>query len=92
MHITGSYSAEGYYTEFLDWSKMTPMDITLTGNDIEDAVNLAKDVAAKGDIVLLSPACASFDAFRDFEDRGDTFCRIVQAFVDNRLPKENQPK
>ena len=30
-HITGSYSAEGYYTEFLDWSKMTPMDITLTG-------------------------------------------------------------
>ena len=31
MHITGSYSVEGYYTEFLDWSKMTPMDITLTG-------------------------------------------------------------
>ena len=31
MHITGSYSTEGYYTEFLDWSKMTPMDITLTG-------------------------------------------------------------
>ena len=30
-HITGSYSAEGYYTEFLDWSKATPMDITLTG-------------------------------------------------------------
>ena len=31
MHITGSYSAEGYYTEFLDWSKTTPMDITVTG-------------------------------------------------------------
>ena len=31
MHITGSYSAEGYYTEFLDWSKAAPMDITLTG-------------------------------------------------------------
>ena len=30
-HITGSYSAEGYYTEFLDWSKITPMDITVTG-------------------------------------------------------------
>lgn len=30
-HITGSYSAEGYYTEFLDWSKATPMDITVTG-------------------------------------------------------------
>ena len=67
--------------------------LPLYGHSVfEDAVNLAKDVAAKGDIVLLSPACASFDAFRDFEDRGDTFCRIVQAFVDNRLPKENQPK
>lgn len=31
MHITGSYSAEGYYTEYLDWSKAAPMDITLTG-------------------------------------------------------------
>ncbi|MDO4406732.1 MAG: hypothetical protein Q4C07_06070 [Eubacteriales bacterium] len=30
-HITGSYSAEGYYTEYLDWSKTTPMDITVTG-------------------------------------------------------------
>ena len=30
-HITGSYSAEGYYTEYLDWSKITPMDITVTG-------------------------------------------------------------
>lgn len=30
-HITGSYSAEGYYTEYLDWSKTTPMDVTLTG-------------------------------------------------------------
>ena len=31
MHITGSYSAEGYYTEYLDWDKAVPMDITLTG-------------------------------------------------------------
>lgn len=30
-HITGSYSAEGYYTEYLDWDKATPMDITVTG-------------------------------------------------------------
>ena len=30
-HITGSYSAEGYYTEYLDWDKTTPMDITVTG-------------------------------------------------------------
>lgn len=30
-HITGSYSAEGYYTEYLDWDNTTPMDITVTG-------------------------------------------------------------
>lgn len=44
------------------------------------AVALARDVATVGDTVLLSPACASFDAFKNFEERGNTFKAIVESF------------
>jgi UDP-N-acetylmuramoylalanine--D-glutamate ligase len=45
--------------------------------DLEDAVLRAATVASDGEVVLLSPACASFDAFRDFEERGERFREIV---------------
>lgn len=45
--------------------------------DFRDAVLAARDAADKGDIVLLSPACTSFDRFRDFEERGNYFKEIV---------------
>jgi UDP-N-acetylmuramoylalanine--D-glutamate ligase len=45
--------------------------------DLEDAVRRAAAAARPGEIVLLSPACASFDAFRDFEERGERFREIV---------------
>ncbi|MBN2655018.1 MAG: UDP-N-acetylmuramoyl-L-alanine--D-glutamate ligase [Nitrospirae bacterium] len=45
---------------------------------LEDALSIAKREAASGDVVLLSPACASFDMFRDFEDRGQQFKDIVR--------------
>ena len=44
-----------------------------------EAIRQAMDVARPGDVVLLSPACASFDQFRDYEARGDAFRQIVQA-------------
>ncbi len=47
-------------------------------NDMQGAVNQAAGLASDGDIVLLSPACASFDMFRSFEDRGDEFTRCVE--------------
>jgi UDP-N-acetylmuramoylalanine--D-glutamate ligase len=46
--------------------------------DLEDAVRRAAAAAAPGEIVLLSPACASFDAFENFERRGDRFREIVR--------------
>ncbi|HYC81579.1 MAG TPA: UDP-N-acetylmuramoyl-L-alanine--D-glutamate ligase, partial [Solirubrobacterales bacterium] len=47
--------------------------------DLEDAVRRAAAAAAPGEVVLLSPACASFDAFTSFEARGDRFREIVAA-------------
>ena len=45
---------------------------------LEEAVDIAHKVAKKGDVVLLSPGCASFDMFKDFEDRGNKFKKIVR--------------
>jgi UDP-N-acetylmuramoylalanine--D-glutamate ligase len=45
---------------------------------LERAVGEAAAEAVSGDTVLLSPACASFDQFRDFEERGDQFRRLVE--------------
>jgi UDP-N-acetylmuramoylalanine--D-glutamate ligase len=47
--------------------------------DLEDAVRQAAAAAQPGDTVLLSPACASFDAFENFERRGERFREIVRA-------------
>ncbi len=46
---------------------------------MEEAVSMAFACAQPGDVVLLSPACASFDLFKNFEDRGDQFKRDVLA-------------
>lgn len=46
-------------------------------SDLQEAVKTAKQKAHKGDIVLLSPASASFDAFKNFEERGKAFKQFV---------------
>ena len=45
--------------------------------DFTDAIDAARDAAESGDIVILSPACTSFDAFPNFEVRGNTFKKHV---------------
>lgn len=48
--------------------------------EFKEAAEKAKEVAESGDIVILSPACASFDLFKNFEVRGNTFKDIVKSF------------
>ena len=48
-------------------------------DSMEEAIQYAQLLAEPGDTVLLSPACASFDMFENYEDRGDTFKRLVRA-------------
>ena len=48
---------------------------------LERAVRIAASVAAEGDVVLLSPACASYDQFRDYEARGERFRELVEALA-----------
>lgn len=50
---------------------------TITAEDLKEAVNISRRMSVRGDVVLLSPACASFDMFMDFEDRGRQFKKIV---------------
>ncbi|MGI5965396.1 UDP-N-acetylmuramoyl-L-alanine--D-glutamate ligase [Anaerotruncus rubiinfantis] len=53
--------------------------VVLRAKDLEDAVRIAHEKAAEGDIVSLSPACASFDAYPNFEARGRHFKELVKA-------------
>jgi UDP-N-acetylmuramoylalanine--D-glutamate ligase len=46
--------------------------------DLESAVRDAREDAEPGDVVLLSPACASYDQFQDFEERGERFRELVE--------------
>jgi UDP-N-acetylmuramoylalanine--D-glutamate ligase len=61
------------------WGAVVPCTVSGT---LEAAVKDAWREAQAGETVLLSPACASFDQFRNFEDRGEQFCRQVLALKD----------
>jgi UDP-N-acetylmuramoylalanine--D-glutamate ligase len=45
---------------------------------LSEAVKRAEQLAEAGDVILLSPGCASFDMFENFEDRGTQFRELVQ--------------
>lgn len=54
---------------------------TVRANSMQEAVELAQTLAQPGDAVLLAPACASFDMYENFEQRGDDFIKNVKSKV-----------
>jgi len=58
----------------LELGDLTDTAMTKT---LEEAVRFASQTAEKGDVVLLSPACSSFDMFKDYKERGKVFKEAV---------------
>ena len=56
-------------------------DVVSGGRNIDEIAELAQDLAAPGDVVVFSTACASFDMFDNYQDRGQQFTAAVQALA-----------
>lgn len=77
IYAIGS-SSEKIYNYF---NSITDVEIV---ENLEDTVTRALDAANSGDVLLLSPACASFDMFKSYEDRGSQFKNIIMS-LDEKL-------
>jgi len=81
-HVVQAYTIGEAGPRFADL--LEPVMPVQRSEMLGDAVRQAMDAAQPGDVVMLSPACASFDQFRDFEARGDAFRQIVTALIEER--------
>jgi UDP-N-acetylmuramoylalanine--D-glutamate ligase len=61
----------------------------IRADSLELAVQQVARCAVPGDIVLLSPACASFDMFKDYKHRADVFVQAVQELAHQMTPTSN---
>ncbi len=67
--------------DFIDAFARTGYTDYVCADSFEDAVAKAREMALSGDVVLLSPACASWDMFDNFEQRGDLFKELVKDYA-----------
>lgn len=71
--INASHKLNKNYTDYL----------TITNcNSLEECVEYCNKIAKEGDIVVMSPASASFDMYKNFEQRGEHFCKLVDSLKD----------
>ena len=59
-----------------EFANKNNIDVTVTDN-LEEATHAAYNISLDGDTILFSPACASWDQYKNFEERGDEFKKIV---------------
>ncbi|RKQ19706.1 UDP-N-acetylmuramoyl-L-alanine--D-glutamate ligase [Ureibacillus endophyticus] len=62
---------------FIEFAKSCGIEQTILAQDVEDAVVKAVPLSESGEVILLSPACASWDQYKSFEVRGDLFINAV---------------
>lgn len=67
--------------DFVDAFERTGYDAYVCVDSFEAAVDKAHEMAREGDVVLLSPACASWDMFDNFEQRGERFKELVRGYA-----------
>lgn len=75
VYVTGNTSSKMYDS----WYGKVTLSVI---DDFNQCIQTALDESEEGDIIVLTPACASFDKFRNFEHRGDTFIQIVNELAD----------
>ncbi len=72
--------AYGEAASIVDADLAARLPVEMAGSDFDEVVARAAEAAVPGDVVLLSPACSSFDMFRDYEERGERFRRLAGAW------------
>jgi UDP-N-acetylmuramoylalanine--D-glutamate ligase len=69
------------------WDVLSPVVPVEMAVDMDEAVKLAAGMAERGDAVVLSPACSSFDMFRDYAHRAEVFRIAVQTLINSTSDK-----
>ena len=76
-HVKGVVAFGETGLRFVEFAKSCGVEQTVIAQNVEDAVHYAAPMSDEGDIILLSPACASWDQYDSFEIRGDVFIDAV---------------